>query len=155
MKTHLEVTVSVEIAAPRAAVWAFVSDPERSPDWLEEFESSHQESDGPPGVGAVIRYTVGPGHRSGTYEIIEWEPGRRLAWDGEPLAWAGGAARPRGWFELADAGAGRTRFTGHFAPELSGTQALMRPYLKRWVRRQRREDFQKLKALLEEGVADS
>lgn len=144
--------MQVEIAAPRSAVWAFVSDPERAPDWLGEFESAHQDSDGPPGVGTVIRYTIQPGNRSGTYTVVEWEPGRRLAWDGEPLRWAGGAARPRGWFELTDVGEGQTLFTGHFAPELTGTQVLLRPYLKRWVRRRRRVDFQRLKELLEEGT---
>jgi hypothetical protein len=32
-----------------------------------------QESPGPPGLGAVVRYTIARGGRSGTYEIVEWE----------------------------------------------------------------------------------
>jgi uncharacterized protein YndB with AHSA1/START domain len=151
VKTTIEATVEAEIAAPRAAVWEFVSDPERLPDWFEEFESAHQESPGPPGLGTVVRYAIRAGHRSGTFEIVEWEPGSRLAWDGPPLNWAGGAARPRGSFELADAGEDRTLFTGHFRPELSGAQVLLSPYLKRWLRRARQASAAKLKALLEEG----
>jgi hypothetical protein len=61
----------------------------------------------------------------------------------------GGGARPRGTFELADAGQGRTRFTGRFRPELTGTQALLRPYLKRWLRRERQASLLKLKSLVE------
>ena len=149
MKRNLEVTAQVEIEAPRDAVWAVVSDPERLPEWFEEFESAHQESEGPPGVGTVTRYTLRQGHRSGTAEVTEWEPGAKLSWDGPPLAWLGGAGRPRGSFELSDAGEGRTLFTGHFRPQLSGLQVLLSPYLKRWLRRARRASALKLKAMVE------
>jgi uncharacterized protein YndB with AHSA1/START domain len=151
VKTDLEVTAQVEIEAPRDAVWAVVSDPERLPEWFEEFESAHQESDGPPRVGAVTRYTLRQGHRSGTTEIVEWEPGAKLSWDGPPVAWFGGGARPRGSFELTDAGEGRTHFTGHFRPQLSGLQVLLSPYLRRWMRRARGASVQKLKAMVEDG----
>lgn len=149
MKTVIEVIVEVEIARPRPEVWAFVSDLGRLPEWLGEFESARCDSDGPIAVGSVVRYTLQPGHRDGTMEIVELEPGVRLGWDGPPLAWGGGAARPRGFLELADTGYGGTRLTGHFQPELTGTQVLLAPYLKLWLRRQRRTDSQRLKALLE------
>ena len=64
----------------------------------------------------------------------------------------GGGARPRGTFQLVDAGEGRTRFTGRFRPELSGTQVLLRPYLNRWLRRERQESVRKMKALVEESA---
>lgn len=151
MKTDLEVTAQVEIEAPREAVWAVITDPERLSEWFEEFESAHQESPGPPGPGSVVRYTIRQGHRSCTFETVEWKPASKLAWDGPPLRWAGGAARPRGSFELVDAGEGRTLFTGRFRPQLSGTQVLLRPYLKRWMRRARGESVLKLKAMVEAG----
>jgi uncharacterized protein YndB with AHSA1/START domain len=149
LRTSIEVTIEVEIARPRLAVWSFISDVDRAHEWLGEFESARVESEGPIGVGTVVRYTLEAGHRSGTYEIVEWDPGHRLAWDGPPLAWAGGAARPRGSFEVVDAGEGRTLFTGRYQPELSGTQVMLRPYLKRWLRRRRVTDSQVLKAMLE------
>lgn len=151
MKTDIEVTVEIEVAAPRDDVWAFVSDPERLPEWFDDFESVHQESPGPPRAGAVVRYTLKRPPRSGTFEFVEWEAESRLAWDGPPLAWAGGGARPRGSIELADAGEGRTRFTGRFRPELSGTQVLLSPYLKRWLRRHRQDSARRMKAIVEEG----
>ena len=151
MKTEIDVTVQVEIAASRAAVWTFITDPERLPDWFEEIESAHQESDGPPGLGTVTRYVLQPGHRSGTMEVVEWEPESKLAWDGTAVRGTGGASRPRGSFQLTDAGADRTLFTGRIRPELSGMQVLLRPYLKHWIRRARRDSALKLKGMVEES----
>jgi uncharacterized protein YndB with AHSA1/START domain len=149
VRTSIEVIVEVEVERPPSVVWSFISDAERLPEWLGEFEAAHEESDGPTGVGTVVRYTVAPGHRSGTFEIVEWDPPRRMAWDGPALRWAGGGARPPGSHALAQAGEGRTLLVGHYRPELTGTQVLLRPYLKRWLRRQRRASAQRLKALLE------
>jgi hypothetical protein len=42
----------------------------------------------------------------------------------------------------------RTRFIGRFRPQLSGVQVLLSPYLKRWLRRHRRADVEKLKATI-------
>jgi uncharacterized protein YndB with AHSA1/START domain len=147
--TSLDVEIVVEIERPAADVWAFVSNAERLPEWLDEFEAVVKESDGPVGNGTVFRYTVSPGHRSATFEVVDWQPGRRFAWDGPPLPWHGGGARPRGSFEVVPSGEGRTRFLSRYQPELTGTMALMRPYLGRWLRKQRETDTGRLKQLLE------
>jgi uncharacterized protein YndB with AHSA1/START domain len=136
VRTSIEVIVEVEIERPPAAVWSFVSDTERLPEWLGEFEAAHEESDGPTGVGTVV----------------EWDPPRRMAWDGPPLRWAGGAARPRGSHTLAETREGRTSLVSRYQPELTGTQVLLAPYLKRWLRRRRLADMQTLKASLEAGA---
>ena len=149
MRTSVEVIVEVEIERPPPTVWSFVTDTERLPEWLGEFESAHEESEGPRGVGTVVHYTLKPGHRSGTFDIVEWDPPRRLAWDGPPLRWAGGGARPRGSHTLAETAEGHTSLVSRYQPELTGTQVLLGPYLKRWLRRQRRADMQTLKAALE------
>jgi uncharacterized protein YndB with AHSA1/START domain len=149
VKADIDITLEIEVEASREEVWEFISDTERLPEWFSEFESAVQESDGPPGVGSIARYTISRGHRSGTIEIVEWEPGSRLSWDGPPLRWMGGGARPRGSYRLTDAGEGRTRFTARFNPELTGTQVLLRPYLKRWVRREREASLRKMKGLVE------
>ncbi len=105
-------------------------------------------SRGPPGLGTIVRYTVGGG-RTGTLEWVEWDPPHRIAWDGPPLRWAGGGARPRGSHALTEAGEGRTRLVSRHEPEFSGPLVLMAPYGKWWLRRQRRRDAQTLKAALE------
>jgi uncharacterized protein YndB with AHSA1/START domain len=150
VRTSIEVTVEVEIERPLSSVWSYVSDAERIPEWVGEFKEARVITEGPVGVGSVIRYTV-EGDRSGTWEIVEWDPPRRVALDGPPLAWAGGRARPRSSQTLAEAGEGRTLLVSRYEPELSGTLVLMRPYLKRWLRRQRQKDAQTLKSILEGG----
>lgn len=71
-----------------------------------------------------------------------------VAWDGPPLRWPRGAARPRGSFGVAPAGEGRARLITRYRPELTGTQVLA-PSLMRWLRRGRLADSQALKTLLE------
>ena len=148
LKTDIEVIVEVEIGRPVPAVWAFVADVERTSDWIEEFQGARTESEGPVGLGTIVRYELG-GNRSGTYELVEWDPPRKMAWDGPPLSVTGGAARPRGSHEFLDLGAERTLLTTRYRPELIGLVVLMRAYLKRWLRRQRLKDAEKLKSLLE------
>lgn len=147
MRTTLEAIIEVEIDRPRAAVWSFLCDIERVPEWIGEFTAASVESEPPVGLGTVVSYTIGD--RSATYEIVEWEPLRRLAWDGPPLRWKGGGARPRGSHVLAEAGEGRTLLVSHYRPELTGMQVLLRPYLSRWLRRERHRSALALKALLE------
>ena len=149
MRTTIEETVEVEIERPPSEVWAFINEVARLPEWIAEFASARDEADGPTDVGAVVHYTLRQGNRSGTFEIIEWDPPRRVAWDGPPLRAAGGGLRPRGSHELTEAGEGRTLLVSRYRPELSGTQVLLRPYIKRWVRRERRASAQALKALVE------
>jgi uncharacterized protein YndB with AHSA1/START domain len=149
VRTSIEVTVEVEIERPPSAVWSFINDVERLPEWIGEFKAARKESDGPDGIGTVVRYTIEPGDRSGTWEVVEWDPPCRVAWDGPPLRWAGGGARPRGSHALSEAGEGRTLLVSCYRPELTGTQVLLRPYLKRWLRRQRFASARALKALLE------
>jgi uncharacterized protein YndB with AHSA1/START domain len=144
----LDVEIEMEIARSPEEIWAFVSDAERLPEWLDEFRAVVKESDGPVGKGSVFRYTL-DGDRSGTLELVDWVPGRRMAWDGPPLRWRGGGARPRGSHEVSAAGDGRGRLVSRYQPELTGTMVFLRPYLKRWLRQQRLADTQRLKQLLE------
>jgi uncharacterized protein YndB with AHSA1/START domain len=147
VRTSIEVIVEVEIERPLGAVWEFVSDADRMSEWLGEITATAAETDGPTGVGTVVRYAIGS--RSGTFEVVEWDPPHRLAWDGPPLRWAGGGMRPRGSHTLTALGDDRTRLTSRYAPELMGTQVLLRLYLTRWARRQRTADAQTLKSMLE------
>jgi uncharacterized protein YndB with AHSA1/START domain len=150
MSRTIEVKIEMLIARPSEEVWAFVSALERLPEWLEEFRAVVKQSEGPVGEGTVFRYTLAPGERSSTFQMVEWEPGRRLAWDGPPLKWHGGAARPRGYFEVTDAGeGGQTQFLSGYQPVLTGTMALLAPVMKRWLRTQRLIDTARLKTLLE------
>jgi uncharacterized protein YndB with AHSA1/START domain len=148
-KLAVSVDIEIEIDRPVAEVWAYVSDLTRLPEWLDEFEDVTKESSGPLGKGSTLRYTVRPGPRTATLEVVEWEPGRRLAWDGPPLPMLGGGGRPRGWFEVQRLDEGRTRFLSHYEPELSGPPVLLSPYLRHWLKKQRTSDRRRLKELIE------
>src|SRR5262245_24616060 len=149
LRTSLDEEIAVEINRSPDEVWALVSNAERLPEWLEDFEAVVKESEGPVGRGTVFRYTLAPGHRSATLEVVDWEPGQRFAWDGPPLRSRGGGARPRGFHELTATGKRGTRLVSHYQPELTGMLALTRPFIKRWLRRQRTADAKRLKELLE------
>jgi uncharacterized protein YndB with AHSA1/START domain len=155
LKATIDVTIEVEIDRPPADVWALMTDTERLPEWLGEWVAAREETDGPTRLGTVVRYTLEQGNRSGTIEIVEWDPPHRMGWEGEPLRWAGGGARPRGLHTLTETGPGRTLFVGRYRPELTGTQALLKPFLQRWVRKHRLESARTLKALLESSGARS
>jgi hypothetical protein len=131
-------------------VWSFVSDFERVPEWLEEFQAMVKETAGAVGEGTVFRYTIDPRNRSSTMQLVEWVQGKRLAWDGPALGMRIGAARPRGSHEVSDAGQGRSRLVSTYRPELQGAAVLLAPAIKRWLRRQRRTDAARLKAILED-----
>jgi len=147
----IEVTIETRIARAPGDVFAIVGDPVHAPDWLGEFREVVKLTDGPIAVGSVFRYTIDPGGRSSTMECVEWEPGRRFGWDGPPLPWHGGAARPRGYFEVTEATPGESRVVCCFRPKVTGSMALLAPYMKRWLRKQRTADTARLKAHLEPG----
>lgn len=86
-------------------------------------------------------------------KCVEWEPGRRFGWDGPPLPWYGGAGRPRGYFEVTEAAPGESRLVCCFRPKVTGSMALLAPYMKRWLCKQRTADAARLKALLESEQA--
>ena len=61
LRTSLDEEIAVEIERPSEEVWAFVTNFERLPEWLDEFEAVVKESDGPMSRGTVFRYTLSPG----------------------------------------------------------------------------------------------
>lgn len=75
------IDVSVEIAAPREAVWAAISDVQRQPAWMREMKSVRILPPGPVGRGTTGEATVRILGISVTdpVEIVEWEPPRRFA----------------------------------------------------------------------------
>ena len=75
LRTSLDEEIAVEIERPSEEVWAFVTNFERLPEWLDEFEAVVKESDGPMSRGTVFRYTLSPGSRSATLRSSIGNPG--------------------------------------------------------------------------------
>ena len=148
VRTSVEVSVEIEIDRPLQAVWSYLADAERTSEWITEIVSTRVLSEGASGIGTIVQFTL-EGGRSGTWEIVEWDPPRHLAWDGPPHALPLGSGRARGSHTLAEAGEGRTLLVTSYRPELIGAAVFLRPYLTRWLRRQRPKDAQTLKRVVE------
>ena len=69
----MEVETEIVIAKPQAEVFAYIARAEELPDYVTDFESVSQESEGEPGVGTRYSYTMKRGAR-GTFEWTKFEP---------------------------------------------------------------------------------
>lgn len=95
------VAASVTIAAPPAAVWAVVMDPERFADWVTIHRRLRYADGGPPRVGYQMDQQL---HMRGVsidvhWELVECTPCELAVWEGQ------GPARSHARTEYALAGA--------------------------------------------------
>jgi carbon monoxide dehydrogenase subunit G len=124
-------TCDAEVAAPRAAVFAVLTDPRTWPAWFPGVRSASYPSGPPYGVG-----TVRAAHVGGTRwveELIAWDADRRWAYtvtrSSVPMARAQVES-----FELEDSVAGtRVRWTLGFEPRL--LMRLGAPFAARTIHR--------------------
>jgi uncharacterized membrane protein len=78
----MRVHAQIEIAAPRAAVWEFVIDPERYLHFMAGMTRWEVAGDRATGPGARYRtlMRVGSAEVGGLVEVVEWDEERDLAW---------------------------------------------------------------------------
>lgn len=81
----IEVDASTTVEAPSEAVWAFVSDPARYPEWSVVTERMTHVDDGPVGVGTEYSEIGGLGPMTGESEwvVTEFDPPRRQVHEGD------------------------------------------------------------------------
>jgi uncharacterized membrane protein len=101
----MRVRASALLAAPADRVWSIVSDPQRVLTYMSGITRWEVVSDEPTGLGARYRMLlrVGSAEVGGLVEVVEWAPGRELAWTSVT------GLDQRGRWRLRDAGQGRTR----------------------------------------------
>jgi hypothetical protein len=108
----VELPVPVEVDAPAAVVWAYVTDWERQGEWMLGTRVRVTAGDGR-GVGTTLRAITGVGPLGvvDTMEVVEFVapsgtgPGRAA------VRHTGRIIRGEGWFEVAPLGPDRCRFT--------------------------------------------
>jgi uncharacterized membrane protein len=78
----LRVAADIEVAAPRAAVWAFVTDPVRTLHFMADLTRWEIASDHDRGLGARYRtlMRVRSAEIGGLVEVVEFDEPRDLAW---------------------------------------------------------------------------
>jgi len=78
----MRITAEVEIGAPPAAVWQFVSDPARYLEFMSGMTRWEVVSENGRGLGARYRMLllVGSAEVGGLVEVVEWEEERDIAW---------------------------------------------------------------------------
>jgi uncharacterized protein YndB with AHSA1/START domain len=146
----MQVKSEVSIAKPAAEVFGYLAHAEYLPEYVTDFESVRQVSDGEPAVGTRYSYTMSRGQAEGTFEWTEFEPGAHLAWQGPAVKAGPGSMEPAGWWDLEDSGAG-TRVKLVMAPSPGGLFKLLAPFMAAGMRKGNAQALERLKQRLESG----
>jgi uncharacterized protein YndB with AHSA1/START domain len=141
----VDITTETTVSLPVDKVARFASDPDNVPRWYANISSVEWKTGRPLGVGSRVAFVA---HFLGrriayTYEVIEFEPGRRLV-----MRTAEGPFPMETTYTWTPIHGG-TRMTLRNRGTPSGFAVWMAPLMGFAVRRANREDLARLKALLE------
>jgi uncharacterized membrane protein len=141
---------TVEIARTPADVFAYLDQLDRHGEWQPAIQQVTSISEGPTGVGsrATERRKLPGGEREMTYEIIEHDPPRRVAFRG-----VDGPVRPEGTVTIEPLQDGdRSRVTIEFNLQGHGIGKLIAPFARMSAKRTIEQDQERLKERLEAGA---
>jgi uncharacterized membrane protein len=143
------IATSVEIARSPEAVFAYIADVPRHPEWQEGLVSVTVETEGPIRVGTrvVHRRKLGPRTVATTSEITAYDPPRMVGFRG-----IDGPIRGEGSQRVEPVGDG-SRISFEMELEGYGLGKLMLPMARKQAARQVAASHEKLKRILEGGVA--
>ncbi len=71
---------TITIHRPIEEVFGYLSDVEHGPTYISGQRTARKTSTGPIGLGTTFVTSGGMLHRSGSYEVTEYQPYRRLGW---------------------------------------------------------------------------
>jgi len=142
---QVDVLSETVIHRPVDGVAAFAADPTNAPDWYEHIDSVEWETEPVVRVGARAAYRA---HFLGkrlayTYEIVEYEPGRRLRMQTTESPF------PMETTYTWAAVDGRTRMPLRIQADPTGFSKLVAPFIVGNARRATTDDLEKLRAILE------
>lgn len=139
--------IQLDIKRPVEEVFDYITDHINMGEWIPQILKSEDTSDGGPQPGATFSQLIkSPGpHLEMTFEIVEYQPPRKYVYKsttGPVPVWS--------IFDFERQSAGSTQLT--YTEEVNPTDflsKLMKPYLKRLIRKKLKADFLRLKAVLE------
>jgi uncharacterized protein YndB with AHSA1/START domain len=145
----MQVEAEITVARPAQEVFDYLARAERLPDYVSDFASVEQVSEGEPGVGTQYSYRMNRGQVQGTFQWTRFEPASGLAWEGPAVKSGPGSMEPAGWWELSGSGDG-TRVKLVMAPKPGGLFKLMAPFMAAGMRKGNARALERLKTQLEQ-----
>ena len=149
MQIESEITVN----RPAAEVFDYIAHAEYLPEYVSDFESVQQASEGAPGPDTQYSYKMKRG-AEGTFRWTRFEPTSHLAWEGPAVKQGPGSMQPAGWWDLSDAG-GDTRVKLVMAPTPGGVFKVLAPLMAAGMRRGNAAALERLKQRLEQPPASA
>lgn len=143
----MQVESEITVTRPAQEVFGYIARGEYLPEYVSDFESVQQVSEGEPRVGTQYSYKMKRG-AEGTFEWTRFEPTSGLAWQGPPVKAGPGSMEPSGWWELSEAG-GETHVKLVMAPKPGGLFKLLAPFMAAGMRRGNARALERLKQRLE------
>jgi uncharacterized membrane protein len=142
----VDVRTEVVIARPVEAVAPYAAHPDNAPDWYVNIKSIEWVTPPPLQIGSRMAFVADfLGRRLAyTYEVVEWEPGRRLV-----MRTADGPFPMETTYEWFPVGDGQTRMTLRNRGVPSGFSSLVAPFMAMAMRRANRKDLARLKERVE------
>jgi uncharacterized protein YndB with AHSA1/START domain len=147
----MQVESDITIGKPAQEVFDYIAHAEYLPEYVSDFTTVNQVSDGEPGIGTQYSYKMHRG-AEGTFQWTRFEPSSRLDWAGPPAKAGPGTMEPAGWWEISRIGEG-TRVKLVMAPKPGGLFKLLSPFMAAGMRKGNAQALKQLKERLEEGTA--
>jgi uncharacterized membrane protein len=141
----------ITVERPAEEVFDYIAHAEYLPEYVSDFESVQQTSEGAPALETEYSYKMKRG-AEGTFRWTRFEPTTHLAWEGPAVKAGPGSMQPAGSWDLSDAGAG-TRVKLVMAPTPGGLFKLLAPFMTAGMRKGNEAALERLKSRLEASPA--
>lgn len=143
----MDITTTVEVAAPSDEVFAYIADAGNNPEWQSGMVSCRWTSDGQIGVGSTYdQIATFVGRRiDSTFVVEAYEPGRMIR------ASSTGGSFPITFTRIVERSGEGTKVTAVIAGDASGFFKIAEPILRRMVQRSVDGDYRALAARFAPG----
>jgi uncharacterized protein YndB with AHSA1/START domain len=145
----MQIESEITVDRPPQEVFDYIAHAEYLPQYVADFDSVTQASEGAPAVGTQYRYRMKRG-AEGTFEWTRFERPSYLSWEGPAVKAGPGSMQPAGWWEISEAGSG-THVKLVMAPTPGGLFKVLAPFMAAGMRKGNTQALERLKQQVEHG----